>query len=752
MQSGRTTQVQHGMVRKKNAEFVGEEPVLFTEEHLQEIIKELKDDTRYPLAPTIYNRQLAFDQIVSNLRKQAVGKRYLSPSAFEYVKKTVIEKYYAAQIKPGFPVMIVTTEAYIAAVMQATLNTFHKSGAANDTGFSAIYEILHVPPGRKKKQVYLHFNKVMTRNEIFLKRSELVYKNIESFIIDTEIEEFGNLKKYWWHPVQMKAQKLTITHDTLVMRLHLNLTDLIAYRVSLQDIVDALYTEKPSMVNFIYGSIKDAIIDIVADYDLVFSEITAARDVSEDIDYLQVHFRHFFNRYLYPVFEYTRVSGIPGVDHLYLGEANVFSAFRKINKLTDAEFNTLTSHNVISNFVRTTPSLSKGVSIFFITKRRDVTLYQGVSDECIRRLVEAHGGFLVNVSDLISNGIIAPTFTDSDMIMFLPGNVSAKDSLSIDKIRDLDKDGTISNHYYAVLDSVALEKILELPDCDYRYTYCNNFHVMARVFGIEVARMYHLYNSMEIIESLDTTASPGYISAFSDVVTQRGRFLGINSTGIAKQAGGFMYRSTISEPNKILPTAALFDKQGEVIHGSSAALTVGQVPKVGTGLTNYGVKFDLEPEKIDPAEFGKALLTLEGGKEQIFTVDVLYDTATSASEALEATSMFQEGVTYGKINKVRHDPKRTINPKALLDFKGEPSVVTLQMIDSISVTIVGTGIPRAISLLMDKYRPKKIPEFFREGFNINNIPAIPDYNIKLREFTPPDIEIVLQVIFNFIST
>lgn len=738
--------VNHGLIKKSRATFVGQEPVLFTEEHLENIVSEIREDKKYPMMPTIYNRQLAFDQLVMNLRKQAVGKYYLSPDAFEYVKKTVIEKYYSAQIKAGFPVMIVATEAYIAAVMQATLNTFHKSGAANDTGFSAIYEILHVPPGRKKKQVYLHFNRVMKRNEIFLKRSELVYKTIDSFIIDTEIEEFGNLKKYWWHPVQMVAQDITIAPETLVMRLHLNLTDLVAYRVSLQDIVEALLNEKPAMVNFLYGSIKDAIMDIVIDYNLVFSEITAARDVKEDTNYLQVHYRYFYNRYLYPVFESIRVSGVPGVDHLYLGEANVFAAFRKINKLGGELLAKILSHPTMAKYDTDLKDLMKSeeLSYFFITKRRDVTLYSGVSDECIQRLIKAHSGEMAKISDLEAMSIIPPGLTDADFLMVIPGNVSAKDSLSPDKIDD--PDGTIGNHYYAVLDSVSLEKILELPDCDYRYTYCNNFHVMARVFGIEMARMYHLYNSMEIIESLDTTASPGYISAFSDVVTQRGRFLGINSTGIARQAGGFMYRSTISEPNKILPTAALFDKQGESIHGSSAALTVGQTPKIGTGLTSYGVKFDLEPEKVSAEDFGKVLLSLEGEKKQIFSIDVLYDTATSAEEAHEATSMFQEGVTRGKINKVRHEDIRKIDPKALLDFKGEPSAATIQMIDAISVPIIGTGLPRGISILMDKYRPRPVPEFFRDNFDRNIVPGIPDFNITLKKTEYIDLEFLLSVL------
>lgn len=736
----------HNLVKKPNATFVGQEPVLFTEDHLQEIVREINEDKKYPLLPTIYNRDLALDQIIMNLRKQVVGKYYLSPDAFEFVKKSVIEKYYSAQIKPGFPVMIVTTEAYIAAVMQATLNTFHKSGAANDTGFSAIYEILHVPPGRKKKQVYLHFNRVMKRNEIFLKRSELVYKNIESFILDAEIEEFGNLKKYWWHPVQMAAQNLTISDDTLIMRLHLNLTDLVAYRVSIQDIVNAIYKEKPSMVNFLYGSIKDAILDIAIDYNLVFYEINAARDIAEDTNYLQVHYRYFYNRFLYPIFQSLQVSGIPGVEHLYLGEANIFAAFRKINKLSENDKKLLLSNPIMNKYDSDFKKLKRNpeTSYFYITKRRDVTLYQGVSDECIQRLVEAYSGILIKIEDLEKNSIVPYGNMDANFLMILPGNLTAKEALEPGKIED--PDGTISNHYYAVLDSVSLEKVLELPDCDYRYTYCNNFHVMARVFGIEMARMYHLYNSMEIIESLDTTASPGYISAFSDVVTQRGRFLGINSTGIARQAGGFMYRSTISEPNKILPTAALFDKHGESIHGSSAALTVGQVPKVGTGLTSYGVKFDLEPEKVSAEDFGKILLTLEGEKKQIYSIDKLYDTATSADEAHEATSVFQEGVSRGITNKVRHDDKRTIDPKALLDFKGEPSMATIQMIDSIGVPILGTGLPRALGLLMDKFRSKAVHEFFRDNFDPNIVPKIPDFNISLRKTEYIDLEFLISIL------
>lgn len=689
------------------AQAVARKPEPVTEEHIQAIADEIRADGRYPLMPTRFNRELAFSQAIDNLRRQSHGK-LMSPDMFEYVKRAVVQAYYRCQAKIGMPVILIASEALISAVMQATLNTFHKSGAANDTGFSAISEVLHVPPSRKKKQVYLHFNRRMTKKDVFLKRAELVYKSVDSFVVDYEIEEFGVLGKRWFHRPMMMAQGINIPETSLVMRVHLNALDMIAHRVSITDLVRPIHRVKGDDVHFLYGSTKDGILDIVINHEVVTNKVVKDNDVTNDTFH-----RLYYNRYLYPAFTQFHVSGVDGVNGLYLGETNVVSALRRVNRLTPPEVRELQQDFRVADARDT---IEGDVSYFRAVKRRDVMQYDGVSDDDINELIKAHGGAMVQDED-----------DPESFIFILPGDVKADRKL----LTSPDVPDHISTHYFAVLDSAMLEDVLFLEDCDYNRTYSNNFHVMARVFGIEIARAYHFYNSMKIIETLDTTTSTRYIEAFSDVVSQRGRFMGINAAGIAKHAGGFMSRATIAEPNKIFPNAAIYDRHGESVLGSAAGITVGQPPRLGTGLSDYGVTPPVPPPVLTEEDMRVVLLSLEGERKDTTIVEGINDDEATSFADYVAMQEFvtQEQMGKRKMGAMIHRP---VDPNALFAFKGDPSIVTTEVLDKIVVPLLRTGIPQSIIQQMDKYRPKAIPKFFTNPIIQGIIPPIPPFTFKLR--------------------
>jgi hypothetical protein len=704
-------------------------PEPFTEKHIQAIADEILADGRYPLLPTSFNRELAFAQAMDNIRRQSYGK-LMSPDMFAFVKTTVVNNYYRCQAKIGMPVILIASEAFISAVMQATLNTFHKSGSANDTGFSAISEVLHVPPTRKKKQVYLHFTQPMTKKDVFLKRAELVYKNVESFIVDFEIEEFATLSKKWFHAPMMKAQNITVPDDRLVLRLHLNALDMIAHRVSIVDLIRPIADAKGDDVYFLFGSTKDGILDIVINPDVVTNKVV----VNENVQDATFH-RLYYNRYLYPSFSLFRVSGMEGVHGLYLGETTVVSAIRRMNKIDDEGVRELMQN---AKIVQANQEVSEGgrTSMFAVILRRDTVQYEGISLADMDDLVRACGGRFV------------PSETDEyAAVMIMPGDVNASSSLlSNPRLPDtIGKDGKshitptdhLTSHYYAVLDSVMLETVLMLEECDINRTYCNNFHVMARVFGIEVARAYHFYNSTKIIETLDTTTSTRYIEAFSDVVSQRGRFLGINATGIAKQAGGFMSRATIAEPNKILPNAAIYDRYGESTISSATGITVGQPPRLGTGLSDYGVIAPVPPPILTEEDMQVVLLTIEGENQDATVVEgVTDDTFSSFDDFVN----MQAYITLEQRGKARMgEVKRKVDTSALFSFRGDPSLVTVEVLSRLAIPKLKIGIPEGLLQQMDRYRPREMPKFFANPIITGIIPPIPPMTFKLREV--PNINI-----------
>lgn len=542
--------------------------------------------------------------------------------AIKLVKEEIRREYDMAKVLPHKPVGIRCAEAFIATVMQATLNTRHKAGAGIDVGFDAVREVIFMPQHRKVEMTMCHFLERKTREEILDMRAEIVYRNVGHFIDRYEIDDRDALKDYWWSDFQRKIVGLDdVSTKRPIMRLFLNISMMIEYRLSMQELAAAILTRSDdahNLVRFVYGPLSDGIFDIYPMEGALSKMLTTYPIVADDdteSDEVMLLYEYYLDQHIRRALstKQTIVRGYEDIEALYFASKPIISAILSHERLPDGE---------------------NGEVRFYIKKRRSVYFFDGITNQEVHDFITSMGGEVEYDSDVAENEYDY----DYDNIERVPDVLSADDrgfiivnfpkgtvgnnieeiyknvqNEQLKELREkheewlknkekwelenpeepfLEEEPEIvadidnySEHNYAILYTSNLSRVLSLSGVDRSRTYCNNFHEMTRTLGSEAARAYHLYNTYQVMNATKSSINPRYLEFFSNVVFQRGTPTGITFTGISKQTGGWLSRAAIEQSVKVLVEAACFDKQGESTRNAASAVCVGNMPNTGSGAT-----------------------------------------------------------------------------------------------------------------------------------------------------------------------
>lgn len=714
------------------------EPRLLTAKEKQDIVARID----FPLGGTQEVSKMERDQIVNHLLDVLddvlVPEEYIQAFADE-----VIANYVMARVKPGKGFGMRIAESFIASVMQATLNTRHKAGSGEGTGFDEVREVLFMPAKRKSEEVYLHFNKTMSKDEIYDLRKTLVDLSIADLILDDrEIDHYKALGDYWWHPAQRALMGIAVgpgqvDENVNVLRLHMDKAKMIEYDITLYKVAAAITAEKPNLIRCLYGPFSDGIIDIYPRHDTVMQQFQKAQVMEETVYHL------FLNQCIRPHFAKLRISGKPGVSWLKLGETPIITALLSSSlvsrhaKETMAERwgaklgRLLEKQNLQGNFV--------DMNVWSIRKRKMVIVFGGVNDDEITKLIKTAGIKIISNDE---NRVIVVMPDDAlrtekkkRTVETAPG-VFGKEEYEVqvpikpeEYIGKHVEDENLLYHRYAILGTPYLREIRNLPYCDRRRTYSNNFHVMTSVLGVEVARAYHVYSCYNIIIATGQNVNFRYFEAFSNISMQKGSPSGVTFTGIAKQTGGFLSQATIEQSGKVLSESAIFNSGGETVKSVSSALSVGQIPFVGTGAYDYGVDFNAaDPTKLleeaavqgnfDMDDFDKALDAADTPLEEQEIMGTIFDQA-DGDDKLNQDELFRRGIMVPQFNMIRSaKPAKPIGipmvvpgvpgPKGVLPrlppvpnkkdkggpIKPLPAIVNLAQIEAILQEVKGIKITR----------------------------------------------------------
>ena len=134
-----------------------------------------------------------------------------------------------------------------------------------------------------------------------------------------------------------------------------------------------------------------------------------------------------------------------------------------------------------------------------------------------------------------------------------------------------------------------LEKIVDLKEINKDKTISNDFHEVAIVFGIEVARQLIIDEIEKVLNTQGLNIDRRHIELVSDAFTNTGAVKGITRMGIIAQKASVLARATFETPVKQFVNASI---KGSKDNLSSVVenIILNQPVPVGTGLPGLLVK------------------------------------------------------------------------------------------------------------------------------------------------------------------
>lgn len=160
---------------------------------------------------------------------------------------------------------------------------------------------------------------------------------------------------------------------------------------------------------------------------------------------------------------------------------------------------------------------------------------------------------------------------------------------------------------YVILTSgTNLKEIIALKGVDRTRTISNDFHEVAEIYGIEVARETLIKEIEKVIQSQGLDIDKRHLRLISDAMTVEGSVKGVTRMGIISQKSSILARASFETPIKQFVNATLKDNKDELSSVIENIILNQPVP-VGTGLPGLLVKVvgPLTKEKPKTLEKGK---------------------------------------------------------------------------------------------------------------------------------------------------
>lgn len=148
-----------------------------------------------------------------------------------------------------------------------------------------------------------------------------------------------------------------------------------------------------------------------------------------------------------------------------------------------------------------------------------------------------------------------------------------------------------------VLSSRALdsELLLLLRGTDPLQSYCNDFKVVAEVWGIEAAREVVRREAAKVFQYGGTDVLPAHIDLLVDVMTYSGELLGVTRSGVTKhQAVGPLMQCSFEVTASVLRDAAAAGVTDQLL-GVSECIMMGRPPRVGSHMDISLLPLELDP-------------------------------------------------------------------------------------------------------------------------------------------------------------
>lgn len=160
-------------------------------------------------------------------------------------------------------------------------------------------------------------------------------------------------------------------------------------------------------------------------------------------------------------------------------------------------------------------------------------------------------------------------------------NVQVKGISKISRavINQSEKDET----YSLVVEGEDLNEVMLTPGIIPEKTICNHIIEVEKVLGIEAGRSAIIHEIQYTMKSHGIAVDPRHISMLADVMTFKGKILGITRFGIAKMKESPLMLASFEKTGDHLFDAAAYNKKDN-LSGVSESIITGNILPVGTGI------------------------------------------------------------------------------------------------------------------------------------------------------------------------
>lgn len=542
----------------------------------------------------------------------------ITPKAIPQLREKIKRQAFAARQTPNTMVGAQAAAAMGATVTQMTLNTFHKAGSATNvtSGIERTGELLNVKKDPKSASNTIFFeskipfdmakNMLLSRepvsdsdiskigwsfSEVLNKRQVIVGITVDMLLLsDPEIDTYSNLMNDtpWWYSIFNAIYNTETPRSNWFLRLKLNPLIMYKYRVTVQDVVEAITTgtwKEKSACRNVHGinlvwtpdgmgvdldGVSIPVIDIFPDEEIIEPVMNEVVMSGENNAYM------FLSKIVSPSFKCIKVKGVEGINEVFPNTLPVWNAVERTEKI-------------------------RGRTWLITIKQRE-SVFHGIYNIHVARLCRAVGITIIDISDdYLSLQVEIP----NDLVNDPSKIVNQAISKDIDEATDYQEEklrqkqipsrrpdtkiAKAAFHNYLETVGSNLKKILTLPDVDHTRTYSNvpfeDFHV----FGIESARNRLLSEVFKVFaQAGDLPINLRHIMLLSDFMSSQGYLVSLTFGGMAAQPTGFLTKTGYEKAMDVVSEASLL-AESEIIGGSdiegsvTSSIFVGQRAKMGTG-------------------------------------------------------------------------------------------------------------------------------------------------------------------------
>ena len=537
------------------------------------------------------------------------------------------------------------------------MDSFHSSGLQKhiSSGVERIKELVNLTPNPKRTSCSIYFNEHTTFEDVILKRrGDIVGLLVSDVIADYDVDtpdayftevESENYVFPWWYNAFTNVIRNDFEMPRYMLRLYLNVNTMYAYRVTPQEVCEAIEREtvekgSPPSVVCVYSPLSEIDADNRITIDVLPIEaavLAALKDQKNNIeDMASIASLVFLTTSVVPNFDEIQIKGVSGIRAVYPVTLPVLSVIKD---------------QIVEN---------KSENLWLLHLNTRHMKATGITYESVINLIRVAGLEILSFDPMQEKYaymyIRIRMKTDEKPLDYIKSIVDADEKNEKEYLKDRRQAGELfprrpltpiaiaAKFVYIDTAGTNLKLLFTRDDIDTTHTISNDVHEILRTLGIEAARSFLIRELIRVISIDGSYINPRHIVLLVEFMTNQGRLNPITYSGIQRQPIGSLDKATFERSMDVLKEAGAFGRK-QPITSVSSSIYAGKQARIGTGYTSTSIQpayieayrerylkpSSSEVTKVDTNTFRDALSQME---------DISFGTGAVTFEGAEIQEMF----------------------------------------------------------------------------------------------------------------